>query len=114
MAGHDNHGNTPAAWTGVTIALIGFTIGCVFTLMARPLGVAAGAGVVALGGLVGLIMRSMGLGQQPATAPRPAPARAAEAGMREAAAKAEEAVAAVVTSQPATTQPEPQQAVAGS
>lgn len=108
MAGHDNHGNTPAAWTGVTIVLIGFTIGCVCTVMAQPLGVAAAAGVVALGGLVGLIMRSMGLGQQPAPTPRPAPRSAPSP------APAEETIAPAVPSPSATTtQPEPQQAVAG-
>ncbi len=23
----DNHGNTPAAWTGVTVAMVGFVVG---------------------------------------------------------------------------------------
>ncbi|SFC84224.1 HGxxPAAW family protein [Streptomyces aidingensis] len=63
--GHD-HGNNPAAWTGVFIALIGFSLGGVFTIMAEPLLVAASVAVVALGGVVTLVMRSMGLGAQSA------------------------------------------------
>ncbi|MDT0306646.1 HGxxPAAW family protein [Streptomyces sp. DSM 44917] len=69
MAREYHHGNTPAAWTGVLIAFVGFGVGGAFTVMAQPLGVAAGAVIVALGGVVGLIMRSMGLGQPPAQAP---------------------------------------------
>ncbi|MEE1930475.1 HGxxPAAW family protein [Streptomyces sp. TRM 70351] len=57
-----SHGHTPAAWTGVIIAFIGFGIGAAFTVMAQPVGVVAGLVVVALGGVVGMVMRSMGLG----------------------------------------------------
>lgn len=62
MAG-SNHGHTLAAWTGVTIAFIGFTVAGLFTVMAEPLGVAAGGVVVVLGGLAGLAMRAAGMGQ---------------------------------------------------
>ncbi|GAB3687010.1 HGxxPAAW family protein [Streptomyces sparsus] len=58
-----SHGHTPAAWTGVTIAFIGFTVSAVFMVMAQPLGVVGGLVVVGLGGVVGWIMRSMGLGK---------------------------------------------------
>ncbi|UGY90839.1 HGxxPAAW family protein [Streptomyces gobiensis] len=58
----NSHGHTPAAWTGVTIAFIGFCVGAVFMVMAEPLGVVAGLAVVVLGGVVGMVMRSMGLG----------------------------------------------------
>lgn len=58
-----SHGHTPAAWTGVIIALIGFSVGGVFMVMSVPAGVIAGCAVALLGGVVGLIMRSMGLGQ---------------------------------------------------
>jgi hypothetical protein len=57
------HGHTPAAWTGVIIAFIGFCVGGVFMAAAEPLGVVAGFVVILLGGVVGLIMRSMGLGK---------------------------------------------------
>jgi hypothetical protein len=66
MAGssHGNsHGHTPAAWTGVTIAFIGFCVAGVFTVMAQPVGFWAGLAITALGGVVGGIMRQMGLGQ---------------------------------------------------
>lgn len=60
-----NHGHTPAAWTGVTIAFIGFLAGAFFMVKAQPLGVVASLVVVLLGGVVGLVMRAMGLGQPP-------------------------------------------------
>lgn len=78
MAGHtDNHGHTPAAWTGVIIAIIGFGVGGAFTVLAEPWGVVGGLAIVLIGGVVGMVMRSMGLGQKPAAAPRPVPAPAA-------------------------------------
>ncbi|MCX5597499.1 HGxxPAAW family protein [Streptomyces phaeochromogenes] len=68
MAG-SNHGHTPAAWTGVTIAVIGFCVSGAFMVMANPLGFWAGLVVVALGGVVGMAMSAAGLGKQKA-APR--------------------------------------------
>lgn len=59
-----NHGHTPAAWTGVTISFIGFLMAAAFTVLAQPVGFVAGVVVVGLGGVVGLVMRSMGMGQQ--------------------------------------------------
>ncbi|MEU1375677.1 HGxxPAAW family protein [Streptomyces triculaminicus] len=60
-----DHGHTPAAWTGVTIAFIGFCISGAFVVAAKPVGFWAGMVVVALGGVVGGIMRSMGMGMVP-------------------------------------------------
>ncbi|MCT7355273.1 hypothetical protein N4P33_24405 [Streptomyces sp. 15-116A] len=62
MAG-SSHGHTPAAWTGVTIAFIGFCVAGAFMVMDQPLGFWAGMVVVLLGGVVGWIMRAMGMGQ---------------------------------------------------
>ncbi|MFE5817778.1 HGxxPAAW family protein [Streptomyces sp. NPDC056479] len=62
MAG-SSHGHTPAAWTGVTIAFIGFCVSGAFMVLAEPAGFWAGMGVVVLGGIVGWVMSSMGLGQ---------------------------------------------------
>ncbi|WP_395572507.1 HGxxPAAW family protein [Streptomyces sp. BK79] len=62
MAG-SSHGHTPAAWTGVIIAFIGFCIAGMFMVAAQPVGFWAGMVVVLLGGVVGGIMRMMGLGQ---------------------------------------------------
>lgn len=61
MAG-SSHGHTPAAWTGVTIAFIGFCIAGVFMVAANPLGFWGGIVVVLLGGVVGGAMRAAGLG----------------------------------------------------
>jgi ABC-type iron transport system FetAB permease component len=62
MAG-SSHGHTPAAWTGVTIAFIGFCVSGAFMVLDQPVGFWAGMVVVLLGGVVGAIMRMMGLGQ---------------------------------------------------
>ncbi|MFE6284001.1 HGxxPAAW family protein [Streptomyces sp. NPDC057877] len=61
MAG-SSHGHTPAAWTGVIIAFIGFCVAGLFMVADNPLGFWAGMVVIALGGVVGGIMRAMGMG----------------------------------------------------
>jgi len=60
----DNHGNTPAAWTGVTVAMAGFVVGGV-ALMLSPvsmtlfwIGVALGVGALP----VFAIMTKLGMG----------------------------------------------------
>ncbi|MFI5682640.1 HGxxPAAW family protein [Streptomyces sp. NPDC051636] len=62
MAG-SSHGHTPAAWTGVIIAFIGFCVAGAFMVMAQPVGFWAGMAIVVLGGVLGAVMRAMGLGQ---------------------------------------------------
>jgi hypothetical protein len=59
----DNHGNTPAAWSAVTIALVGFVVGAV-GLMLSPVnmtvfwvGVALGLGAL----VVFAVLAKMGL-----------------------------------------------------
>jgi|GEM_PF-734385 hypothetical protein len=64
MAEAHGHGHTPAAWTGVIIAFIGFCVGSAFTVADSPVGFWVGIGLVLLGALVGGIMRLMGLGQK--------------------------------------------------
>jgi hypothetical protein len=64
MAGSSHgHGHTPAAWTGVIIAFVGFCVASVFIVMANPVGFWIGIGLTLGGALVGGIMRYMGLGQ---------------------------------------------------
>ncbi|MFE6160653.1 HGxxPAAW family protein [Streptomyces sp. NPDC056486] len=58
-----SHGHTPAAWTGVIIAVIGFCVAGAFMVMANPLGFWAGMVIILGGGVVGMIMRAAGLGQ---------------------------------------------------
>jgi hypothetical protein len=62
MAG-SSHGHTPAAWTGVTIAFIGFCVSGAFMVLAEPVGFWAGMVIVVIGGVVGWIMSAMGMGQ---------------------------------------------------
>ncbi|WP_448317712.1 HGxxPAAW family protein [Streptomyces sp. CO7] len=62
MAG-SNHGHTPAAWTGVIIAFVGFCVASVFIVMAQPVGFWVGIGLTLLGAVVGGLMRRAGLGQ---------------------------------------------------
>ncbi|MFD3323827.1 HGxxPAAW family protein [Streptomyces sp. NPDC058701] len=66
MAG-TSHGHTPAAWTGVMIAFIGFCISGAFMVLANPLGFWAGLVVVVLGGVVGMGMKAAGMGAPKAT-----------------------------------------------
>ncbi len=65
MSAH--HGNTPAAWTAVTIVLVGFVLGGLALVIDNmPLfwvGVALGP----IGGVAGLVMSRMGLGAEPAS-----------------------------------------------
>ncbi|MEU6536102.1 HGxxPAAW family protein [Streptomyces sp. NPDC047000] len=75
MAGSSHgHGHTPAAWTGVIIAFIGFCVTSVFTVMANPAGFWVGIALTLSGAVVGGIMRNMGLGQprENHLSPRPA------------------------------------------
>lgn len=64
MAGHIDHGHTPAAWTGVIIVFVGFMIAGGFIIAAQPAGFWAGIGVTLLGPVVGGAMRVMGLGKK--------------------------------------------------
>ncbi|MFD9307192.1 HGxxPAAW family protein [Streptomyces sp. NPDC060048] len=66
MAG-TSHGHTPAAWTGVIIAFIGFCVSGAFMVLANPLGFWAGLVIVALGGVVGMAMKAAGMGGPKAT-----------------------------------------------
>jgi hypothetical protein len=77
MAEKYHHGNSPAAWATVIIIMIAFCVGGAFTVMAEPVAaLAAGGGILVLGGIVGLILRAMGLGQETVTAPSQAAAGA--------------------------------------
>ncbi|MEV6807160.1 HGxxPAAW family protein [Streptomyces sp. NPDC017248] len=79
MAG-SSHGHTPAAWTGVIIAFIGFCVAGAFMVMAQPVGFWAGMAITVLGAVVGAIMRAMGLGmpKQSGTLPHQSPAPSRE------------------------------------
>ena len=59
----DNHGNTPAAWTAVLIALAGFVVGAV-GIMLQPVSMPifwVGAAIVVAAGAIFLVMAKLGL-----------------------------------------------------
>ena len=61
----DNHGSTPAAWTAVFIALVGFVVGGV-ALMLDPVSMAlfwVGCAFIPVAGVVFVVMDKMGLGE---------------------------------------------------
>lgn len=58
----DSHGNTPAAWSAVVVALIGFLIGSI-GLMLSPLNYVVfwvGVAVVVISGVLFLVLAKMG------------------------------------------------------
>lgn len=58
----DNHGNTPAAWTAVTLLLLGFLVGGI-GLMAGSMTVFwIGVAFAPIGVVAGLVMSRMGYG----------------------------------------------------
>jgi hypothetical protein len=60
-----HHGNTPAAWTGVTIAMIGFVVGGV-ALMMTPVNLTVfwvAAAITVLAIPVFAVMNKMGFGE---------------------------------------------------
>lgn len=57
-----DHGSSPAAWTTVTITVVGFTVGAFALVFGRPAVVVASGGIIIAGLIVGKIMQLMGLG----------------------------------------------------
>ena len=65
-----HHGNTPAAWTAVTIILIGFVVGGVGLVIGNWVVFWIGVILCPLGLVVGKVMQRMGLGAEAATMTR--------------------------------------------
>jgi len=63
---HDNHGQTPAAWTAVIIIMLGFLVGAVGVITSTVWVFVVGAVLVVLGAATGKVMQMMGMGAQPA------------------------------------------------
>jgi small neutral amino acid transporter SnatA (MarC family) len=62
-AEHEDHGNTPAAWTAVTIIMIAFVVGAVAVLIGNwPLFWIGAVGLAVVGAIVGKVMGMMGMG----------------------------------------------------
>ncbi len=60
-----HHGNTPAAWTGVMIILLGFTVGGIGLVIGSMLLFWVGVALAPIGVIVGKVMQKMGLGAEP-------------------------------------------------
>ena len=59
---HDAEGNSPAAWAAVIIMLVAFTIGTFAFWFDIPWIVFASVGLLAVGPIVGLLMKRAGYG----------------------------------------------------
>ncbi|MEZ5115631.1 MAG: HGxxPAAW family protein [Candidatus Nanopelagicales bacterium] len=64
-AEHDNHGQTPAAWTAVIIIMLGFLVGTLGVILDTRIVLWVGVGLIVVGAVVGKVMQMMGLGAQP-------------------------------------------------
>ena len=63
-----HHGNTPAAWTGVLIILVGFVVGGLGLVIGSWLVFWVGVILCPVGAVVGKVMQKMGLGAETAPA----------------------------------------------
>ena len=59
------HGSTPAAWTGVSIVLLGFIVGGLGLVLENMPLFFTGVVLAPLGGIVGYVMGKMGMGGDP-------------------------------------------------
>ena len=60
-----HHGNTPAAWTGVTIMLIGFIVGGLGLVIDNMTLFWVGVALQPIGIVAGKVMAMMGMGAEP-------------------------------------------------
>ncbi len=57
-----HHGNTPAAWTAVSLALVAFLVGGVGLMIGTWFVFWLGVALLAVSAVVGKVMQAMGLG----------------------------------------------------
>lgn len=63
MSEHDNHGQTPAAWTAVAIILVAFLLGTIAVVIGNwPLFWIGGVALAIIGGVAGKVMSMAGMG----------------------------------------------------
>lgn len=60
-----HHGNTPAAWTGVMIILLGFIVGGIGLVVSSMVLFWIGVALAPIGVIIGKVMQKMGLGAEP-------------------------------------------------
>ena len=58
----DNHGNTPAAWTAVVVALAGFVVGGIGLMVGNMMVFWIGVALAPVAVIIGAIMSKMGYG----------------------------------------------------
>jgi hypothetical protein len=58
----DNHGNTPAAWTAVVVALAGFVVGGIGLMIGSMTVFWIGVALAPVAVIIGTIMAKMGYG----------------------------------------------------
>lgn len=63
---HDNHGRTPANWTGAIIVMIAFFVGTLGVILAQPLMFWGGVALVVVGMIVWKVMSGMESNSDPA------------------------------------------------
>lgn len=59
----DNHGQTPAAWTAVILATLGFLVGAYAVVVTAIWLFWVGVAIVFVGGIAGWVLKAMGFGQ---------------------------------------------------
>jgi hypothetical protein len=57
-----HHGNTPAAWTAVCVALVAFLVGAVGLVVGSWVTFWVGVALLAVAAAVGKVMQAMGMG----------------------------------------------------
>ena len=60
----EDHGHTVAAWTAVSIAMVGFLVGCIGVVMATPMVFWIGVALLPIAGIAGKVLALMGYGKQ--------------------------------------------------
>jgi hypothetical protein len=60
-----HHGNTPAAWTGVMVILVGFFVGGLGLVLGEWWMFWIGVVLVVLGPIAGKVLQLLGLGSEP-------------------------------------------------
>jgi len=58
----DNHGNTPAAWTAVVVALVGFVVGGIGLMIGSMMLFWVGVALAPVAVVIGTILGKMGYG----------------------------------------------------
>lgn len=60
----EDHGHTVAAWTAVSIAMVGFLVGCIGVVIATPMVFWIGVALLPIAGIAGKVLALLGYGKQ--------------------------------------------------